>query len=66
MSSLTFSVGYLSITPNVPTLGEEADLEALTFTLVQMPIGSTNVQFSTKTAFLPNVCYVPFLFTNLI
>ena len=28
---------------NVPTLGEEADLEALTFSLAQMPIESTNV-----------------------
>ena len=42
---------------NVPTLGEEADLEAQTFSLAKKPIGSTNVQFSTKTAFLPNVCY---------
>ena len=42
---------------NVSTLGEEADLEAHTFSLAQKPIGSTNVQFSTKTAFLPNVCY---------
>jgi len=43
--------------PYNPTLGEEADLEAQTFSLAQMPIGSTNVQFSTKPAFLPNVCY---------
>lgn len=42
---------------NVKTLGEEADFEAQTFSLAQMPIESTNVQFSTKTAFLPNVCY---------
>ena len=41
---------------NVSTLGEEADLEAQTFSLAQMSIGSTNVEFSTKTAFLPNVC----------
>jgi len=41
---------------NVKTLGEEAELKAQTFGLVQMPIGRTNVQFSTKTAFLPNVC----------
>jgi hypothetical protein len=26
------------ITPNVPTLGEEADLEAQTFSLAQTPI----------------------------
>jgi hypothetical protein len=45
---------------NVPTLGEEADLGAESFSLAQMPIGSTNVQFSTKTAFLPNVCYALF------
>jgi hypothetical protein len=42
---------------NVSTLGEEADLKAHTFSLVKKPIGSTNVQFSTKTAFLPSVCY---------
>ncbi len=42
---------------NVTTLGEEADLEAQSFSLAQKPIGSTNVQFSTKPAFLPNVCY---------
>jgi hypothetical protein len=42
---------------NVSTLGEEADLEAQTFSLAQMPIESTNVEFSTKPAFLPNVCY---------
>jgi hypothetical protein len=47
---------------NVPTLGEEAELEAQTFSLAQKPIGSTNVQFSTKTAFLPNVCYMLFFF----
>jgi hypothetical protein len=41
---------------NVKTLGEEADLEAQTFSLHQKPIESTNVQFSTKPAFLPNVC----------
>lgn len=46
-----------SISHNVHTLGEEADLEAQTFSLVQMPIESTNVQFNTETAFLPNVCY---------
>jgi len=51
---------------NVPTLGEEADLEALTFSLAPKPIGSTNVQFSTKPAFLPNVCYVPFFFRSRI
>ena len=47
---------------NVPTLGEEADLEAQTFSLAQKPIESTNVEFSTKTAFLPNVCYAFVLF----
>jgi hypothetical protein len=57
---------FLKIGANVITLGEEADLEAQTFSLAQKPIESTNVQFSTKTAFLPNVCYVPFLLTNLI
>jgi len=46
-----------NIASNVISLGEEADLEAQSFSLAQKPIGSTNVQFSTKTAFLPNVCY---------
>ena len=46
----------VALAGNVKTLGEEADLEAQTFSLAQMPIGSTNVQFSNKTAFLPNVC----------
>jgi hypothetical protein len=45
------------IAANVKTLGEEADLEAQTFNLAQMAIESTNVQFSTKPAFLPSVCY---------
>lgn len=48
---LVFTIGY-----NVSALGEEADLEAQTFNLAQKPIGSTNVKFSTKPAFLPNVC----------
>lgn len=48
------------IATNVKTLGEEADLEAHTFSLAQMPIVSRNVQFSTKPAFLPNVCYATF------
>jgi hypothetical protein len=42
---------------NVPTLGEEAELEVQTCSLAQKPIRSMNVQFSTKPAFLPNVCY---------
>ena len=50
------------VADNVPTLGEEADLEAHTFSLAQIPIGSTNVQFSTKPAFLPNVCYRQWLY----
>jgi hypothetical protein len=41
---------------NVFGLGEEADLKAHTFSLAQMPIESTNVQISTKPAFLPSVC----------
>jgi len=45
------------ISYNVPTLGEEADLKAKTFSLAPTPKGIANVQFSTKTAFLPNVCY---------
>jgi len=51
------SVMTINITANVKTLGEEADLKAQTFSLAKMPIESTNIQFSTKTAFLPNVCY---------
>jgi len=54
------------ISHNGFTLGEEADLEAQTFSLAQKPIESTNVQFSTKTAFLPNVCYAFVLFLKLI
>jgi hypothetical protein len=50
------AVGKNKISYNVKTLGEEADLEAQTSSLSQKPIGSTNVQFSTKPAFLPNVC----------
>jgi len=50
------------ISYNVKTLGEEADLKAQTFSLAKMPIESTNIQFSTKTAFLPNVCYAFGLF----
>ena len=50
---------------NVKTLGEEADLKAQTFSLTQKPIGSTNIQFSTKTAFLPNVCYTHSLIHQL-
>jgi hypothetical protein len=51
---------------NVFTLGEEADLEAQTFSLAQIPIESTNVQFSTKPAFLPNVCDVPFFRSRIL
>jgi hypothetical protein len=47
-----------SISFNGFTLGEEADLKTITFSLAQTPIRSTNVQFSTKPAFLPNVCYM--------
>ena len=45
------------MTANVRVLGEEADLIAESFSLAQMPIESTNVQFITKPAFLPNTCY---------
>jgi hypothetical protein len=54
------------ISANGFTLGEEADLKAHTFSLAQMSIESTNVQFITKPAFLPNVCYVPFFFRSRI
>ena len=44
------------IDTNGETLGEEADLKVQTSSLAQKPIESTNVQYSTKPAFLPNVC----------
>ena len=53
---LNQSAVSFGIAGNVPTLGEEADLKAHTFSLAQMPIESTNVQISTKPAFLPSVC----------
>lgn len=56
ITNIIFEKHLVSIAYNVPTLGEEAGLEAHTFGLAQKSIGSTNVQFSTKTAFLPNVC----------
>ena len=40
--------GQQGISYNGKTRGEEADLEALTFSLAQMKIGSTNVQFKIK------------------
>ncbi len=55
----------VAIEHNVFGLGEEADLKAQTFSLALMPIESTNVQFSTKPAFLPNVCYMPFIFLGI-
>lgn len=61
-AEIVIGSGTLKMAGNVPTLGEEAELEAQTFSLAQKPIGSTNVQFSTKTAFLPNVCYMLFFF----
>lgn len=45
------------MTTNGLVLGEEADLKAESFSLAQMPIESTNVQFNTESAFLPNTCY---------
>ena len=60
LGTLRLSTTIGNITANGFTLGEEADLEAHTFSLAQTPIGSTNVEFSTKTAFLPNVCYPQF------
>ncbi len=56
----------LDLVDNVKTLGEEAELEAQTFSLAQTPIGSTNVEFSTNPAFLPNVCYAFVLFYKSI
>ena len=53
------------VADNVKTLGEEADLEAKTFSLAQKPIESTNIEFSTNTAFLPNVCYRLFLLLTI-
>ena len=48
---------YLKLALNGRVLGEEADLKAESFSLALMPIESTNVEVSTKTAFLPNTCY---------
>lgn len=53
---LRFLIDY-----NVPTLGEEADLEAQTFGLAQMPIESTNVQLITAVAIDTNTCYATVL-----
>ena len=41
----------------VTTLGEEADLEAQSFSLAQKPIGSTNVQITTIAPIAQNTCY---------
>ena len=41
------AVSFFSLATNVKTLGEEADLEAQTFSLAQKPIGNTNVEFRT-------------------
>jgi hypothetical protein len=49
--------GIVLMCHNGRVLGEEADLKAESFSLAQMPIESTNVQYSTKPAFLPNTCY---------
>jgi hypothetical protein len=57
MKQLKRGSGFVAISANVLTLGEEADLKAQTFDLAQMLIESKNVEFSTKPAFLPNVCY---------
>jgi hypothetical protein len=52
-----FSIGngQQGISYNVIGLGEEADLKVESFSLAQMPIESTNVQFSTK----PLFCQTP-------
>lgn len=54
------------ITANVPTLGEEADLEAQTFYLAQTPIESMNVQFSTKPLFCQTCVNRCLFFTNIL
>ena len=46
---------FRSLAHNGRVLGEEADLEAQTFSLAQMPIESTNIQFITK----PLFCQAP-------
>lgn len=53
--------GCFIISPNVKTLGEEAELEAQTFSLAQTPIGSTNVEFSTNPAFAKRVLCAVFI-----
>ena len=56
LTKLDYLVSFHRVAYNVKTLGEEAELKAQIFSLEQKQIESTNVQFSTKTAFLPNVC----------
>jgi len=50
------NMDFSKMTPNVPQLGEVADLEAFTFNLALMFIRNPNVQFSTEPAILPNCC----------
>lgn len=57
LSTEAFHGLVLNMAANVLVLGEEADLKAESFSLAQKPVKSTNVQLSTKPAFLPNACY---------
>jgi hypothetical protein len=54
---------FYFIADSVPTLGEEADLEAQTFSLAQKLIESTNVQFSTNPLFCQTCVMPSFFFT---
>ena len=54
--------GRPNIAGNVLALGEEADFEALNCLPALNLIRSTKLHLSTEPAFLPNACYVRFLF----
>jgi len=50
-------VSWISIAPNVMQLGEVAEIEAQMFGLALHFNRCKDVQFTTKTAILPNCCY---------
>jgi len=49
-------VSSVKLAGNVLGLGEVGELEAQMFNLTQMPIRSTNAQFSTSAPILPCLC----------
>jgi hypothetical protein len=48
---------FLKITHNVSQLGEVAEIEAQMFSFAQKFNRRTELDFSTKSAILPNCCY---------